>query len=111
MLAKCFNPLCSVSLRHLREGRLFRLEADSTRASPTQFGSRGAPIGTEYFWLCGRCSKAMRLRLSHDGQIVTDVLPADAQHNEDEDVAIISRHQGKLLRSVSLIRRQNRFSP
>ena len=33
MVAKCSNPSCSASFRHLEEGMLFRLEADPTLKS------------------------------------------------------------------------------
>jgi hypothetical protein len=84
----------------LQEGKFFRLETDSR---PTSFSFNGRLSKTEYFWLCGLCSKSMTLRLSSDGTVVTEALPESAQHNS-EDFAIISRHCGRLLRSVTFVR-------
>jgi len=103
MLVKCANPSCSASFHYLQEGRLFRLEAEPTLASPDNFSAGGRPGETEYFWLCSRCSKTLTLRLGQDGTVVTGALPDYARHNP-EDFAIISRHQGKLLRSVTFAR-------
>jgi len=103
MLAKCANASCSVLLRYLQEGRFFRLEADPTPGSRGKFNSSSLPSKTEYFWLCSRCSKAMILRLGQGGTVVTEALPEYAQHSP-EDFAIISRHEGRLLRSVTFVR-------
>jgi hypothetical protein len=98
MLAKCANPSCSASFHYLQEGRLFRLEAELTLASPAN-----RPGETEYFWLCSRCSKTLTLGLGQDGTVVTRALPNYARQ-KPEDIANISRHQGKLLRSVTFAR-------
>lgn len=103
MLAKCVNPSCSASFCHLREGRLFRLEAEPTLAPPADFSASGLPRQTEYFWMCGSCSKTLTLRLSQDGIVVIRTLP-DYAHHHPEDFAIVSRHQGNLLRSVTFAR-------
>ena len=63
MLAKCANPSCSASFRHLADGRLFRLETEQRFLSPN---SRE----TEYFWLCEPCSAGATLRLTLDGQVL-----------------------------------------
>jgi hypothetical protein len=106
MLAKCANPSCSALFRHLQEGRLFLLETEMTLASPATFGG-GDPGTTEYFWLCGRCSKTVTLRFDQDGRVVVGQLPDYAQRNP-EDFAIISRHEGKLLRSATFARRRGK---
>jgi hypothetical protein len=110
MVAKCANPSCSAALHYLREGRFFRLEAEpeaaSTLASPSSFAG-GDPGKTEYFWLCSRCSKTATLRLGQDGAVVVAALPEYARRNP-EDFAIISRHEGKLLRSVVFARSRER---
>jgi hypothetical protein len=62
MLAKCTNPSCSASFRHLDEGRLFLLETDPI------FGSSKAKT-TEYFWLCKECSTGMTLCLTQEGGV------------------------------------------
>jgi len=99
MLAKCANPSCFASFRSLQEGRLFRLEADAIPPS-TDFGDSGK---AEYFWLCRRCSQELTLRLNENGAVSTRVLP-DYAHHHSQGFAIISRHEGKLLRSVAFSR-------
>lgn len=59
MLAKCNNPSCSAKFRYLHEGKLFRLEVESTREPRI-----------EYFWLCGHCAGTMGLSLNSDGEII-----------------------------------------
>jgi hypothetical protein len=103
MLAKCANPSCPASFRYLKEGRLFRLEADLTPAPANM--SVGDPGKTEYFWLCSHCSKTVTLRLGEGGTVVATALP-DYAHQNPEDFAIISRQGGKLLRSVTFARRE-----
>ena len=104
MLAKCANPSCSASLRYLLEGRLFRLEADPALApSVDSFSASGGRDKTEYFWLCSRCSKTVTLRLDVDGTVIIGALPNYGHHNP-EDFAVISRHGGKLLMSISFDR-------
>lgn len=101
MLAKCANPSCSVSLRNLQAGRLFRLEADPASAPPANSSASVRPGQTEYFWLCSRCSQTVTLRLRADGTVVTDVF-ADYGNHHPEDFAIISRNGGRLLRVLLL---------
>ena len=99
MLAKCANPSCFRSFLHLREGRLFRLEADpalSSSDSPTVSGSNIV----EYFWLCDACSTSMTLRLDEEGTVAAESLSGRARENP-QYFAIISRHKGMILRSVS----------
>jgi hypothetical protein len=104
MVAKCANPSCSASFRYLGEGRLFRLEADPAFSSPGKLNF-GDFSKAEYFWLCSRCSASMTLRLRQDGKVVDERLPESARDARG-DLAIISRHGGMLLRSVSTTRRR-----
>ncbi len=94
MVSKCSNPSCSASFRHLKEGRLFRLENDPALRSKSN--------RVEYFWLCHRCSSTLTLRLREDGTVVTVLLP-EAIRGVPEGVALTStdRKQGLLLRTVS----------
>ena len=104
MLAKCANPSCSASFRNLQDGRLFRLETDpELTLSDNSYASSSTKV--EYFWLCSRCSEFMALRLGQDGSVVSFSLP-DCAHRNPEDFAIISRHKGRLLRSVTFARRR-----
>ena len=101
MVAKCANPSCSRTFHYLAEGRLFRLEADpalSLSDNPTFEDSKIV----EYFWLCEACSTSMTLRLDEKGKVVA--VPEPSAENP-RDAAIISRHKGLLLRSVSTIRK------
>jgi hypothetical protein len=56
MLSKCANPGCSESFRYLGEGRLFQVE----RTVKVE-GSGGKARKIEHYWLCSRCSQAMRI--------------------------------------------------
>ncbi len=56
MLSKCANPGCSELFRYLGEGRLFQLERT---VSPESGGKSTRKI--EHYWLCDRCSRAMRV--------------------------------------------------
>ena len=95
MLAKCTNPSCSASFRHLDEGMLFLLETDPI------FGSSTAKA-TEYFWLCKDCSTGLTLRLTKDGRVTAGGLP---QTLRGPQVAFVSvnRENGVLLRAVSFL--------
>jgi len=94
MVAKCSNPSCSASFRHLKDGRLFRLESDPALRSKSN--------RADCFWLCHRCSSAMTLRLREDGTVVTVLLP-EAIRGVPDGVALNSadRKKGLLLRAVS----------
>jgi len=56
MLSKCANPGCSELFRYLGEGRLFQLER-----TITPDGGSKATRKIEHYWLCDRCSRAMRV--------------------------------------------------
>ncbi len=62
MLTKCANPACDEPFRYLRDGRIFRVErvADND-ARPGH--------NVEHFWLCGKCSRVMMLRIDGQGEI------------------------------------------
>jgi hypothetical protein len=95
MVAKCSNPSCSASFRYLGKGKLFRLEADPPLSGSTSNRA-------EYFWLCGRCSSTMTLRLGEDETVVAVPIPQPIRGVPD-GVALISvaRKRGLLLRSIS----------
>lgn len=56
MLSKCANPGCSELFRYLGEGRLFQVET-SVMADGGSKPSRKI----EHYWLCAKCSRAMRI--------------------------------------------------
>jgi hypothetical protein len=63
MTAKCANPSCSQPFLYFRSGKIFLIEAPSSQPS-SRDGVRKAP---EYFWLCGECSRTMRVVLDPMG--------------------------------------------
>jgi hypothetical protein len=63
MTAKCANPCCREPFLYFRSGKIFLIEAPGSHHS-RQDGVRKAP---EYFWLCGECSRTMRVVLDRMG--------------------------------------------
>lgn len=61
MLAKCVNPSCSNRFKHLREGRLLRVEKIATADGLGMRKSSTLGRAAEYYWLCGPCSGVMNL--------------------------------------------------
>ncbi len=59
MLAKCANPSCTTSFRHLSDGRLYQMETGV--GGPQPVGEKKPLHKIEYFWLCNRCSMEMTL--------------------------------------------------
>ena len=91
MVAKCTDPVCSASFRHMEEGMLFRLERDPTL--------RSSNLKTpEYYWLCGSCSTVMTLHISEDGTVIPVALPAPVHGS---DFISSKRQKGLLLSGVS----------
>lgn len=97
MLAKCANPACSAGFRYLAQGRLFRLDADSTLMA-----SRAR--ATEYFWLCEGCSAGMTLCLSQDGRVVVTGVRGGLRNASRAAFVPVAREDGLLLRGVSFVR-------
>lgn len=95
MLAKCSNPSCFATFRHLGNGKLFRLEGDPAQSASTSNRA-------EYFWLCDRCSSTMTLRLGEGETVVAVPIPEPIRGVPD-GVALISedRKRGLSLRSIS----------
>lgn len=91
MLGKCRNPSCSVPFRYLRDGRLFRLEAD-----PRVRTSKSNKL--EFFWLCDLCSPSMSLRISDGGKVLPVTLPGSDQDDFDgKGITLVDRRDGLLL--------------
>jgi len=60
MVDKCANPKCAKPLHYLREGRIFVFDV--------AVGDGAESIHRmEHFWLCGVCSKTMRLEKTRQG--------------------------------------------
>ena len=68
MLSKCANPACSAVFRYLHEGKLFVL----SKAPPTTSLAVALTdcVLAEHFWLCGPCSRQMRVSRNGDGVTV-----------------------------------------
>src|ERR1700757_4413175 len=98
MLAKCANPSCSASFRHLTDGRLFRLETEPRFPTPN---SRE----TEYFWLCEACSAETTLRLTLNGQVVEAELPNTLCNRPYVALNAGVRERGAFLLSISFLPR------
>jgi hypothetical protein len=60
MVNKCANPKCEKPLHYLREGRVFVF--DAAESDQTTSVHR-----MEHFWLCGNCSRSMRLEQTLQG--------------------------------------------
>lgn len=67
MVKNCANPKCAKPLHYLREGRIFVFDVESDSNKPIH--------RLEHFWLCGECSKTMRLVKTEQG--VRTVVTAD----------------------------------
>jgi len=91
MISKCMNPSCSAPFRHLADGRLFQLQNDAP--------ATGSKV-IEYFWLCGRCSAVMTLRIARDGKVATSGLP---ETKNDGRVGLDAENR-RVLRAVSFMR-------
>jgi hypothetical protein len=104
MLAKCANPSCFRSFQYLREGRLFRLEADPAFSLSDSLTDSDSNL-VEYFWLCDACSASLTLRLDEKGKVVAEPL-SERAHDHPREFAIISRHKGMLLRRVGTTYRE-----
>jgi hypothetical protein len=91
MLGKCTNPSCSVPFRYLRDGRLFRLEADPRFRT-------SKPYKLEFFWLCDRCSPRMSLRISDKGKVLPVTLSGSDQSDfGGKGITLVDRRDGLLL--------------
>jgi hypothetical protein len=64
MVKSCANPKCAKPLHYLREGRIFVFDAGGD--------SDESIHRMEHFWLCGECSRTMRLVKTNQGvRVVT----------------------------------------
>lgn len=57
MVKNCANPKCGKPLRYLREGRIFVFNVSDAKSTHRM----------EHFWLCGACSKTLRLEMTAQG--------------------------------------------
>lgn len=87
MLSKCANPACFIPFRRLREGKLFRVETESTETGSTPHARRRSRSArrVEHYWLCEQC--APYLTLSPDSRGIAIIsLP---QRRENRFVSVV----------------------
>lgn len=97
MLEKCSNPSCSAPFRYMRDGGLFRLEAD-----PRVRTSKARTL--EYFWLCGRCASKMSLRIGDEGKVLP-VMASDRAGGAfgGKGITLVDRRDGLLLSRLGFL--------
>lgn len=65
MISNCANPECSVPLRYLRHGRIFRFDIPLH-----PFANKSNSLRkVSHFWLCGRCCQHLTLVLDVFGMV------------------------------------------
>lgn len=76
MLSKCANPSCTASFRYFHQGRLFRMEVETSDPDEAVLTHTGKSVRrAEFFWLCDGCAARMTLEHSINGSVV--VRPLD----------------------------------
>jgi len=73
MTTKCANPACDHPFHYFRSGKIYLI--DTASWSSAMRPSNGAR-GTEYFWLCGDCSRNLRVTLAGDGAVKVEPVVA-----------------------------------
>jgi hypothetical protein len=71
MITNCVNPVCRVAFSHVLDGRIFTIDRVLTTYTP-----RSADRENEQYWLCGNCSKSVKI-IVEDGRITT--VPIDRE--------------------------------
>jgi hypothetical protein len=66
MIGNCFNPACKKELRYLRQGAIYQWEKGT-----------GPEFGSEFFWLCPRCSSTFNVGSDRNG--VPSLTPCGAR--------------------------------
>jgi hypothetical protein len=62
MVSHCANPICSIPLRYLREGRLYQFEVKPVQSSyPSPSVHKKQARRVWHYWLCGQCASSMTL--------------------------------------------------
>jgi hypothetical protein len=65
MVSQCANPDCRRELYFLRDGKIYLFDV------PVKSGGRR----TEYYWLCGECSRNMVVTCVNQSEIKTVLRP------------------------------------
>jgi hypothetical protein len=68
MTAKCANPSCNQQFLYFRTGRIFLIDS----SVPGVAANPGSRRTSEYFWLCGDCSRTMRVVLDRNGAMAIE---------------------------------------
>ena len=71
MVSNCLNPACQVRFSHARDGRFFSVDRLLTHS-----GIQTSERGVEQYWLCGQCSRVLKV-VVENGSIVT--VPIDSE--------------------------------
>jgi hypothetical protein len=66
MVKKCANPGCCETSRDGRNGRIYQIDRRDSMPHAQQWQERGE---AEHFWLCGKCSAKLSVKLLVDGSI------------------------------------------
>jgi hypothetical protein len=98
VLTTCANPGCREAFRYLRDGKLFRLQAEVK-------GSSSEISNPEYFWLCARCCESLSLRLAEDRQVVVvGASESPSAQTAEYDFIPLDRRGGLLLGCLRIVR-------
>ena len=92
MLTKCANPVCAEEFFSLRHGRLFVLDAQPHRPedkATTRPSQRRQQL--EYFWLCDRCCKSMRVAIDQEHRVYVIHVNPPAAPAASEGLASLQR--------------------
>jgi hypothetical protein len=65
MTTKCANPACDQPFHYFRSGKIYLIDMASAGGAVRSNDARGM----EYFWLCGDCSRNMRVTLDGYGAV------------------------------------------
>lgn len=71
MITNCVNPTCRVPFSHLREGRIITVDRVLSAGA-----ARRAERPTEQYWLCGTCSKSLKV-VVEEGCVSTAAIEAE----------------------------------
>ena len=72
MTTKCANPACNQPFHYFRSGKIYLIDMTPSGGA---FRSPMGSSGTEYFWLCGDCSRNMRVTRDGHGAPKVERLP------------------------------------
>ena len=71
MTTKCANPACDHPFHYFRSGKIYLIDTVNSNGA---FRASNGTRGTEYFWLCGECSKNLRVTLDGQGAVKVERL-------------------------------------